>query len=44
MDTGSHLLLGATLAGLAFVDPAVAANPQLAHSILFAAEKWNTTR
>jgi inner membrane protein len=36
MDTGSHLLLGATLAGLAFVDPAVAAHPQLAHTLLFA--------
>ncbi|QGQ94736.1 metal-dependent hydrolase [Paenibacillus psychroresistens] len=36
MDTGSHLLMGATLAGLAFIDPAVAAHPQLAQTILFA--------
>ncbi|WP_438445770.1 metal-dependent hydrolase [Gorillibacterium sp. sgz5001074] len=34
MDTGSHLLFGATLAGLAFMDPAVAGSPELAHAIL----------
>jgi inner membrane protein len=34
MDTGSHLLFGATLAGLAYLDPHVAANPTLASAIL----------
>jgi inner membrane protein len=36
MDTGSHLLFGATLAGLAFFDPAVSAHPELAHAVLAA--------
>jgi inner membrane protein len=34
MDTGSHLLFGFTLAGLAHLDPAVSVNPELAHAIL----------
>lgn len=34
MDTGSHLLFGATLAGLAMLDPVVAGHPQLAHAVL----------
>jgi inner membrane protein len=34
MDTGSHLLLGATLAGLAHVDPAIAQNPALAQAMM----------
>ncbi|MDF2923388.1 MAG: metal-dependent hydrolase [Paenibacillaceae bacterium] len=34
MDTGSHLLFGATLAGLAFLDPAVSGHPDLAHALL----------
>lgn len=36
MDTGSHLLFGATLAGLAYLDPAVAGQPELAGGILAA--------
>lgn len=36
MDTGSHLLFGVTLAGLAAADPAVAAHPALQHAILAA--------
>lgn len=34
MDTGSHLLFGATLAGLAMLDPAVAQQPELANALL----------
>lgn len=34
MDTGSHLLIGATLAGLAFLDPAVAQQSELAQAVL----------
>ena len=34
MDTGSHLLFGVTLAGLACLEPAVAHEPALAHAIL----------
>lgn len=34
MDTGSHLLFGATLAGLAFLDPVVASHPILAQAVL----------
>ncbi|MFC5453092.1 metal-dependent hydrolase [Paenibacillus aestuarii] len=34
MDTGSHLLFGVTLAGLACLEPAVAQEPELAHAIL----------
>ncbi|MEW9698832.1 metal-dependent hydrolase [Paenibacillus sp. SI8] len=33
MDTGSHLLFGVTLAGLACLEPAVAQEPALAHAI-----------
>ncbi|MCZ8513125.1 metal-dependent hydrolase [Paenibacillus filicis] len=36
MDTGSHLLFGATLAGLAMLSPTVANDPQLAHAVLAA--------
>ncbi|MBO7746043.1 metal-dependent hydrolase [Paenibacillus sp. MWE-103] len=36
MDTGSHLLFGVTLAGLAMADPAVAAHPELQHAVLAA--------
>lgn len=34
MDTGSHLVTGLTLAGLAFLDPAAAHHPDLAQAIL----------
>ncbi|MEC0228379.1 metal-dependent hydrolase [Paenibacillus alba] len=34
MDTGSHLLFGVSLAGLACLEPAVVQNPDLAHAIL----------
>ncbi|MGO4276683.1 metal-dependent hydrolase, partial [Paenibacillus sp. TAF58] len=34
MDTGSHLMFGVTLAGLACLEPAVAQEPALAHAIL----------
>lgn len=34
MDTGSHLLFGLTLAGLAFLEPAVAQEPALAHAVV----------
>lgn len=33
MDTGSHLLFGVTLAGLAYIDPAVAQNAALAQAV-----------
>jgi inner membrane protein len=36
MDTGSHLLFGLTLAGLAFLEPAIAQEPALAHAVLAA--------
>jgi inner membrane protein len=36
MDTGSHLLFGATLGGLAMLQPEVAHNPSLAHAVLTA--------
>lgn len=36
MDTGSHLLLGVTLAGLAHVNPAVAQDPALAQALMIA--------
>ncbi|QJD82544.1 metal-dependent hydrolase [Cohnella herbarum] len=34
MDTGSHLLFGATLAGLGFMSPEVASDPHLAAAVL----------
>jgi inner membrane protein len=34
VDTGSHLLFGATLAGLAMLQPEVAQDPALAHAVL----------
>lgn len=34
MDTGSHLLFGATLAGLAMLDPALTQEPELANAVL----------
>lgn len=34
MDTASHLLFGATLAGLAYLDPVVAENPTVATAVL----------
>jgi inner membrane protein len=34
MDTGSHLLFGTTLAGLAFIDPVVANHPSLFYAVL----------
>ncbi|UUZ79260.1 metal-dependent hydrolase [Paenibacillus sp. P26] len=37
MDTGSHLLFGATLAGLSLLSPAVAHEPRLFHAVLTAA-------
>jgi inner membrane protein len=37
MDTGSHLLFGATLTGLAFLDPGLSGNPLLAHALLVSA-------
>ncbi|OXM87905.1 metal-dependent hydrolase [Paenibacillus rigui] len=36
MDTGSHLLFGATLAGAAMIDPMVSSQPELFHAILAA--------
>ncbi|MCK9909406.1 metal-dependent hydrolase, partial [Microbacteriaceae bacterium K1510] len=33
MDTGSHLLFGVSLAGLAYMDPAVAGNSALAYAV-----------
>jgi inner membrane protein len=36
MDTGSHLLFGATLAGLAMLQPDVSQDPALAHAVLTA--------
>ncbi|MFI8711428.1 metal-dependent hydrolase [Brevibacillus brevis] len=36
MDTGSHLLLGVTLAGLAHITPAVANDPALAQALMIA--------
>lgn len=36
MDTGSHLLFGATLGGLALIHPAAVHQPELAHAILAA--------
>ncbi|MEB3103781.1 metal-dependent hydrolase [Ferviditalea candida] len=35
MDTGSHLLFGATLAGLAYLDPVVADHAALAHAVFW---------
>jgi len=35
MDTGTHLVMGFTLAGLAHIDPAVAASPSLAIAVAF---------
>ncbi|WCN37370.1 metal-dependent hydrolase [Aneurinibacillus uraniidurans] len=35
MDTATHIAMGFGLAGLAFLDPAVAANPHLADAVLF---------
>ncbi|GFZ88329.1 hypothetical protein GCM10008018_38110 [Paenibacillus marchantiophytorum] len=34
MDTGSHLLFGVTLAGLACLEPAIVQDPALAHAVL----------
>lgn len=34
MDTATHFVMGLSLAGLAYVDPAVAANPTLATAVL----------
>lgn len=34
MDTGSHVLLGLSLAGLAYADPAVALHPDVAHAVM----------
>lgn len=34
LDTASHLVLGASLAGLAYIEPAVANDPALAHAVL----------
>jgi inner membrane protein len=34
MDTGSHVVFGISLAGLAYIDPAVSQNPTLAQAIL----------
>ncbi|MGO0062763.1 metal-dependent hydrolase [Brevibacillus fluminis] len=34
MDTGSHLLLGVSLAGLAYADPVVALHPEIAHAVM----------
>jgi len=36
MDTGSHLLFGITLAGLAYLDPVVAQNPVMAQAVMAA--------
>jgi inner membrane protein len=37
MDTGSHLLFGATLCGLAMLDPTIAQHSNLAHAVMAAA-------
>jgi inner membrane protein len=37
MDTSTHITMGFGLAGLAYIDPAVASNPELAHAILIGA-------
>ncbi len=34
MDTGSHILIGVTLGGLAYLDPAVAQNSHLAEAVM----------
>lgn len=34
MDTGTHLVIGLGLAGLAYIDPVVASNPELATAVL----------
>jgi len=34
LDTGTHLVIGLGLAGLAYVDPVVASNPELATAVL----------
>lgn len=36
MDTGSHLLLGVTLGGLAHLSPGVASDPVLAQAVMAA--------
>ncbi|MDQ0228840.1 metal-dependent hydrolase [Metabacillus malikii] len=36
MDTSTHIIMGFGLAGLAYIDPAVASNPELAQTIMFA--------
>lgn len=35
MDTGTHLVMGVTLGGLAAIDPVVAANPALAQTVFW---------
>lgn len=34
MDTGSHLLFGLTLAGLAYLDPVVSQSPEVAQAVM----------
>ena len=35
MDTGTHLVMGVTLGGLAAIDPVVSHNPELANSVFW---------
>ncbi|MFD0617635.1 metal-dependent hydrolase [Paenibacillus sp. GCM10027629] len=37
MDTGTHLVMGLGIAGLSYIDPAVAADPALASAVFFGA-------
>lgn len=35
MDTGTHIVMGLALGGIATLDPAVTANPATTHAVLF---------
>ena len=37
MDTGTHIVMGVAIGGLAHLDPAVAANPELAQAVMIGA-------
>ncbi|MCY7585805.1 hypothetical protein MH131_18875, partial [Bacillus safensis] len=36
MDTGTHVVMGISLGGLALLDPAVSADPHMAHAVMIA--------
>lgn len=36
MDTGTHVVMGISLGGLALLDPVVSADPQMAHAVMIA--------